>query len=89
MVRYKYTDRRTCMRFSPFRVAYRDVTDDLKLSPGGADELAYYLVNGGRMHLEPVVVLGERRLDHFDLLFQHVQASHCEHRQLVARITTF
>lgn len=53
-----------------------DVTDDLELSASRSDELAYHLVDGSRVHLEPVMVLGERRLDHFDLLFQHVQASH-------------
>lgn len=60
--------------------AYCDVTNDLKLSPGGANKLAYYFVNSGCMHLESIMVLGERRFDHFDLLFQYVQASHCKPR---------
>jgi hypothetical protein len=66
--------------FRLFGGTYCDVTNDLELSPGGSNKLAYYFVNGGCMHLEPVMVLGERRLDHFDLLFQHVQTSHCKSR---------
>lgn len=61
----------------PNRSSYRDVAGDLELATRGTDKLAYHLVDGGQVHLEPVVVLGERRLDHFDLLFQHVQAGHC------------
>lgn len=55
---------------------YCDVTDNLELSAGRSDEFTNHLVDGGRVHLESVMVLGERRLDHFDLLFQHIQTSH-------------
>lgn len=65
---------------------YRNVADDLELSAGRADELAYHLVDGGRVYLEPVMVLGERRLEHFDFLFQQVQAGHCRLRASTPRI---
>lgn len=55
---------------------YRDVTNNFKLSTGRADKLAYHLINGGSVYLETVMVLGERRLQHLDFLFQHIQAGH-------------